>query len=245
MAGVGIGSPGLLDVHGGVVLAAANFPGWENVRLVERVAALLGGVHTVLQGDGKCAALAEAWVGVGAGKDKGRFVMLTLGTGIGGGIVVHGRCLQGDVEPGHFIVDTSASARSCGCGQRGCLERYCSAAAVARQAEAAVASGEHDTSLLAKRAGQISCEDVFACAQQADPLATRLLEECTHYLALACHVVARIVAPHTIALSGGMTLAGDQLFLPVNAKVGWLELLCCTDGLPTLTRPRPRPRCKR
>lgn len=205
---IGLGSPGLLDVERGIVMSTANFPTWKDVALTEGVQKLTG-LPVFLQGDAKCAVSAEAWVGVGSAKGVNKFYMLTVGTGIGGGAVVNGEVLMGFIEPGHMIVEKDG--RECGCGQKGCLERYCSAAAVTREAKKAIANTKLPT-LLSEKGDSVTCKDVFDAAEEGDTLAEQLLDECTYYLAIACLTISRVLAPEVIALSGGMTLAGNMLF---------------------------------
>jgi len=210
---VGIGSPGLLDTQAGIVHRAANLPGWKDVHLTAGVGALLG-KPCVLEGDGTCATAAEFWVGAGKSKQPSRFALLTLGTGVGGGLVLDGNVVQGWVEPGHIIVH--AGGRPCGCGQQGCLERYCSAAAVARNAKERLDQGEK-SSLAAYPS--LECAHVFSEAEKGDALAKEILKETIHYLALGCIAVMRVVDPQVMAMSGGMTLAGSVLFDPLNAEI--------------------------
>lgn len=216
---VGIGSPGLLDEDRGIVLRAANFSeNFKDVLLTESVSKLLGGKPVFLQGDAKCAVAAEAWVGIGAVKGVDQFCMLTLGTGIGGGVVMLGNMFK--IEVGHMIVE--ANGEPCGCGQRGCLERYCSATAVARQAGVALQDSNVKTSLSQLQTAP-TCKDVFEAAEQGDVVATTIRDKCILHIAMACIMLSRVLNPQVIGLSGGMILAGDPFFKAINDKVRGLN----------------------
>lgn len=217
---VGIGSPGILDENRGIVLNAANFPNWNDVPLAESVSKLLE-KPVFLQGDAKCAVAAEAWVGIGAARGVNQFCMLTLGTGIGGGIVMDGKMSK--MEPGHVIVEENGDL--CGCGQRGCLERYCSATAVARQAGVVLQDPAVKTSLSDLPAAP-TCKDVFAAAANGDLVANTITDKCIFHIATACLMLSRVLSPQIIVLSGGMALAGDFLFNAINDKIRELNWNC-------------------
>lgn len=215
VAAIGIGCPGLLNTQAGIVLSAANLghEDWKDVKLAAGVGALLD-KPCVLEGDGTCATAAEYWIGAGKSMKPSRFALLTLGTGVGGGLVINGNVMPGWVEPGHIIF--RVGGRLCGCGQKGCLERYCSAAAVARNAQERLDKGEK-SSLSAYN--KVQCSDVFAEAAKGDVLSKEVFNEAVHALALGCLTVMRIIDPQVMAMSGGMTLAGPVLFDAVNAEI--------------------------
>ncbi len=197
--GVGVGSPGPLDLRGGTIIKSANLPGWTNVPIRERMRNRLR-LPVALDNDANAAALGEWRFGCGqACKD---FVLLTLGTGVGAGVVVDGRLLHGHfgnaAELGHMIV--VPGGLPCPCGQKGCLEQYASASAVSRRATALL--GEKtaiDAQVVAERAaaGDASCREVW--------------DDACHYLALACINIQHAFNPAGIAFGGGMSLAGKFL----------------------------------
>ncbi|MFQ6048400.1 MAG: ROK family protein [Phycisphaerae bacterium] len=207
VAGVGIGAPGAMSHKKGLIIAPPNLPGWHNVPLRDRVAALLG-LPTVLENDANAAAWGEFWAGAGRGTDN--MVMFTLGTGVGGGIIIDGQILRGAfdnaAELGHMIV--KPGGRPCGCGQQGCLEAYSSAAATARRAIEAIQAGQ-DSSL---KAGQpVESRHVEQAARAGDPLAERIWDEACYYLAIACVNVQHFCNPQRVVLAGGMIGAGAFL----------------------------------
>ncbi|KAF4325019.1 hypothetical protein BBO99_00000589 [Phytophthora kernoviae] len=159
---VGVGCPGVLEA-GGVIHAAASFPSWKNVPLQQLLTDALGRPVTVCN-DADAAILAEQWVGTAKGGVKD-FIMLTLGTGIGFGVVANGQLVRGGsnaIEGGHMIVERNG--RSCGCSQYGCLEAYSSAGALMSQAR------EHLLS-------DINAEFVFKHAAEGDELCKHLIQE--------------------------------------------------------------------
>jgi len=208
---IGIGSPGLLDYEKGILKQAANFPGFHNVPLVERVSKALG-KPAVLDCDASAAAAAEVWTGVGQDPSIKSLVVFTLGTGIGGGIVIdrkiiHGIGMAGEI--GHMCVEPDLSkARPCGCGGKGCLERYCSASAVAVRAKEGLFLQK--TSLSDVK--EVTCEAVFEEAKKGDAYATKIVDETARYLGLACTYICRVVDPQVIVFTGGMAKAGQDFY---------------------------------
>lgn len=217
---IGIGSPGPIDFERGIVRATPNMPGWRDVPLRDLITSLTGR-PSVLENDANAAALGEMWAGAGAGRGLTNFVMLTLGTGVGSGIIVDGRILHGAFamggEAGHMIV--APGGRLCGCGQRGCLEAYTSASATARRTVEALRAGESSSLArdFADRLDRITAKDVFEAAGKGDALANRIVDETATYLGLACVTLCRILDPQMIVFAGGMVLAGDQLFNRVRS----------------------------
>lgn len=215
VAGVGIGSPGPLDTKRGIIYEAPNLPGWENLALAEEVARRCG-YKVFIENDANAAALAEAVAGAGKGTDC--MLMLTLGTGIGGGIVIGGRVWHGadDIaaELGHVSIHYDGVL--CNCGVKGCVEAYASATAVVRRVREALEAGE--TSSLSG-ASEITCAAVFEAAAAGDALARRIVDETITYLATAIGSLINIFNPDMVVLFGGMTNAGDQLFVPLRQEV--------------------------
>ncbi len=212
VAGIGLGTPGPLSHALGIVYSAPNLPGWVNIPIRERFSAATG-LPVALENDANAAAYAEFTCG--AGRAARSMVLLTLGTGIGGGIVVNGElwrgCDDSAGEIGHLIL--VPGGRACPCGQRGCFERYASAnALVARFQEAA--AGER-TVLSAGPEG-LTARDIEEAARSGDTLAARIWDETCRDLALGCVSLERILAPDMIVFSGGLTNAGAQMLDPVR-----------------------------
>lgn len=223
VVGVGIGSPGPLDIPSGRILETPNIPGMKNVPLRDEVARRLG-LPATLENDANAAAYAEFIVG--AGRESREMVMLTLGTGVGSGIVHDGEIIHGahglGGELGHLIVHPGG--RQCGCGQRGCLEQYCSAVSLGRNASQRLTE-TNQSSLLREYAdaeGKLTARHVAEACQAGDELARELWENCCRYLAIACVNICRVFDPDRIVLAGGMTHAGETLLEPVRRHVAEL-----------------------
>ena len=223
--GVGIGSPGPLAISEGVILAMPNIPGMDNCRIRDRVSDALG-LPAVLENDANAAAYGEFLCGAGAGVQN--MVMLTLGTGIGGGVIIDGNVLHGaheiGAELGHMIVQPAG--RHCGCGQRGCLEQYASATFLAKEARRKIEQeGAQSTlSRILERNGDITSKDIVEAAGGGDAFAAQAWDEAMQYLAVGCVNLCRIFDPDKIVLSGGMTGAGEALMRPLSehfAKLHW------------------------
>lgn len=217
---IGIGSPGPIDFERGIVRATPNMPGWRDVPLRDRISQHTGR-PAVLENDANAAALGEMWAGAGRGRAVTNLVMLTLGTGVGSGIIVDGRIVHGAFamggEAGHMLIQPGG--RACGCGQRGCLEAYTSASSTARRAVEALKAGESSSLSrdFADRLDTITAKDVFEAAQSGDPFANRIVDETATYLGIACVSLCRILDPQMIVFAGGMVLAGNHLFDRVRA----------------------------
>jgi len=218
LVGLGLGSPGTLSRSRGMVSAPPNLPGWRDVPIVERVAAATG-LRVELDNDANYASWAEFRCGAGRGADS--MVMLTLGTGIGSGIILDGKIVRGSHENagelGHTIVQVDG--RRCKCGQRGCLEAYASATQTAARMLEAIRAGE--PSVLSPKAGAggpIDAGMVAAAAADGDEVAGRIWRDTCRYLAAGCINIHHSLDPARIVLAGGMSAAGDQLLRPVVAE---------------------------
>jgi glucokinase len=214
IAGVGIGSPGPLDLNKGIVRATPNLSGWRDVPLRDMVSQATG-LPAILENDANAAAMGEFWAGAGRDPEVRFLIMLTLGTGVGCGIVDDGHLIHGANsfagEGGHVIVQPNG--RLCGCGQRGCIEAYASASSVARIAierlEAGEASSLQD---LRKQGKEITSREVFQHAEKGDALALSVVDQTADYLGLLCVSICRLLDPQMIVFAGGMILAGEFLF---------------------------------
>lgn len=217
IVGVGIGAPGPLRISEGVIVAMPNIPGMENLPLRDRVGEGLG-LPAILENDANAAALGEFLRGAGQAADN--MILLTLGTGLGSGIIIDGEILHGahemGAEIGHMIV--RPGGEQCGCGQRGCLERYCSAKFLAQRAARRIewenVSGPLADTLREK--GEIDSLDIEQAREAGDEFAAEVWDEAVYYLAVGCVNICRIFDPDEIVLGGGLTGAGEALTGPLN-----------------------------
>ena len=227
VAGVGIGAPGPLDRERGVVLRAPNL-GWRETPLRDMAASRFG-LPVAVDNDANCAAFGEWWQGAGRGAQ--RLVGLTLGTGIGGGVVLDGELYRGASgaagEVGHMSVHFAG--RPCACGSRGCVEAYASGPSMAARALEAIAAGasgpaeaKEGTSLaaLAERdPAALTAEAVCDAAADGDACAARIVEETARILAVAVANLMHFFNPDRIVIGGGVAAAGDLLFRPLRDEV--------------------------
>ena len=207
MAGVGIGTPGPED-RDGIVHEAVNL-GWGVFNLRERMEELCG-MPVRAGNDANVAALGEMWKGGGRGYKN--LVLVTLGTGVGGGIIVNGEILTGAVgaggEIGHIhIQDEEVDA--CNCGNHGCLEQYASATGVVRLAGHILEETQEESIL---RGGQVTAKAVFDAVKAGDRVAIRIAETFGEYLGKGLAAVAGVVNPEAFVIGGGVSKAGDILF---------------------------------
>lgn len=221
IAMIGIGSPGPMDMKRGIVLATPNMKGWRNVPLRDRIKQLTGR-PSVLENDANAAAFGEFWAGAGRDPKIRDLVMLTLGTGIGSGIVIDGKLVHGahglGGEAGHMLV--VPNGRLCGCGQHGCIEAYASANSMVKITIERILSGEKSSLRDLLEDGddstKVDSRAVFKAAKQGDELSKKMVSNTAELLAIACVSLCRILDPQMIVFAGGMTLAGDQLFKPIR-----------------------------
>lgn len=217
--GVGIGSPGPLDRETGVVILTPNL-GWTNFPLRDRISGAVQ-LPATLDNDANCATLGEWWLGAARGAQQ--VVGLTIGTGIGGGLILNGRLFHGvsDVagEVGHTTID--ANGRRCGCGNYGCLEAYASGPAIAERAREALAGGEPSAmpAVVGGDLSRLTAAIVYDAAKQGDRLAQEVVRETARILGIGIANLLNIFNPEVVVLAGGVTQAGDQLFEPMRAEV--------------------------
>lgn len=217
--GIGLGSPGPLDRETGTVLETPNL-GWRNFPLRDLIANEVG-LEAVLDNDANAATLGEWWLGAARGVDT--LIGVTLGTGIGGGIVLDGHVYHGtsDVagEIGHMTIDSTG--RKCNCGNYGCLEAYASGPAIAARAVEGLNAGA--ASLLPDMVGgeldRITAETVYEAIVAGDPYAAEVMRETARFLGTGIANLINVLNPEMIVISGGVTRAGDHLFEPLRAEV--------------------------
>jgi glucokinase len=223
---VGVGSAGLVDAHG-VLRFSPNLPGLLDLPLGSRLAATIGR-PVALDNDATAATLAEWRLGAGRGMDD--LVMVTLGTGIGGGVVSGGRLQRGANgfagEPGHMVVDPSGPL--CPCGRHGCWERYASGSGLAMFATEAVATAApDDAALLVAQAGgadDVRGEHVAEAARQGDALAIAVLDRLAWWVALGVSNLVDVLDPAAVVIGGGLSGLGNLLLDPVSRAMDGMVL---------------------
>ena len=229
---LGVASPGPIDLEAGIIMDSPNIKDWRNIPLAKILSQELG-LPAILENDANAAALGEYHYQ--NRPDIKVLAMYTLGSGIGGGIVINGKALHGAhgfaAELGHIIVQPGG--RLCGCGQLGCVEAHASANSTAARAVEALEDGEKSSlsEILQANSG-LTAKDVADHARQGDSLAVRILDESAYYLALLSIAVWHAVDPQVIVLGGGMAQAGDILLEAVRGhfqKLYWK--LQGTDGV--------------
>ena len=217
--GVGIGAPGPLDTHSGIVFLTPNL-GWVDLPLRQTMADRIGLV-TSLDNDANCAVLGEWWQGAARGTRHA--IGLTIGTGIGGGIIVGGRLYHGASdcagEFGHTTIDPEG--RKCKCGNYGCLEAYASGPAIALRAVEEIQSGA-ESRVLDHAEGDLSrvtAQVVYQAAHDEDELAMTVVRDTARYLGVGVANLVNIFNPEVVVICGGVTLAGERLFTPLRQEV--------------------------
>jgi glucokinase len=217
--GVGIGAPGPLDRKRGIVIVTPNL-GWRNFPLRDAVSDRVG-LPATLDNDANCATVGEWWCG--AAKGGRNVVGMTIGTGIGGGLILNGSLYHGasDVagEVGHTTIDSTG--RLCKCGNYGCLEAYASGPAIAERAREALAGGEASLlrDLVAGDLARITARTVYDAATQGDPMAREVVRDTARFLGTGIANLLNIFNPDVVVLAGGVTDAGAALFEPMRAEV--------------------------
>lgn len=202
--GVGIGAPGPIDAEG-VVHKTANL-GWGVFNIPQTLAALVD-LPVKAGNDANVAALGEMWQGGGAGYKN--LVAVTLGTGVGGGVICEGRILTGaggaGGEIGHIHIEDNETDR-CGCGNKGCLEQYASATGIVKLANKKLQNSDMDSIL---RSGEVTAKTVFDAVKLNDALAVEVAEEFGDYLGKGLAVVNSVIDPEIFVIGGGVSKAGN------------------------------------
>ena len=210
IAAIGVATPGLMDIPAGVILDPPNLKPWRNVPVRQHIHEAFG-LPTAFQNDANAAAYGEYWAG--AGREAHSMVLFTLGTGIGGGIILGEHVLEGQhshgAELGHIKIEMT-NPRLCGCGRRGCLEAYASATSVVHRAQESLVADDGQSSLHTHaRQGELTSETIFDAAASGDALAARLVEETAFYLAVGAMNLMHTIDPDMVVFAGGMIAAGD------------------------------------
>jgi glucokinase len=212
VAAVGLGSAGPMDIPAGIITTPINLKGWDNFPIRDRVSHHCG-MPVTFENDANAAAYGEFWVGVGRGYRS--LILLTLGTGIGTGIIIDDTVVRGENshggECGHIIIDFHENARPCGCGRRGHLEGYASATAVIKRTQEVLDAGR--TSSLAQRmAGgeKLTPKLVAEEAEAGDQLSLEIVMETARYIAIGAVSLMHTIGPDGVFLGGAMTFGGQQ-----------------------------------
>jgi len=219
LLGVGVGAPGPLDTRTGVIFLTPNL-GWVNMPLRQRMADLLG-LPTTLDNDANCAVYGEWWRGAARGSKHA--IGFTIGTGIGGGIIVHGRLYHGASdcagEFGHMTLDPEG--RKCKCGNYGCLEAYASGPAIALRTVEALDSGAESkiVGMVNGDLSKVTAQTVYDAAHDDDPLALEVVRDTARYLGAGVANMVNVFNPDTVVICGGVTHAGERLMAPLRQEV--------------------------
>ena len=226
--GVGVGVPGPVLDSRIVPIVCANLGGWGDRNVAEDLSALLDGLPVLVGNDANVAALGEIWMG--AAKGCRNAVMVTLGTGVGGGVIVNGTVIDGvhgaGGEIGHNTVNPHETA-VCGCGKRGCLEQYSSATGVVRCMKKLLEEDPDTPCVL--RDTDFVAKDVFDAARSGDVLAAREVDQMTATLGMALANIAAVVDPEMFLIGGGVARAGAVLFDPLTAHYRDTAFRSCRD----------------
>lgn len=217
----GIGMPSCINRQTGL-LVHANCFGWKQVPVYDYLRPLLP-LEVKIDNDANCAAYGEAIAGAAKGKDN--VLMLTLGTGVGGGIIIDRKIYKGADGMGAELGHTKLvfNGEKCTCGQRGCLEAYCSATALIRHAR--------------ERTGlEMTAKDVFDAARAGNDACRSLVAEYIQMLAAGISTFITIFRPETIILGGGVANAGDDLFVPLNKELQNCTFGACEIGVPQVVK---------
>ncbi|EOL47617.1 glucokinase [Enterococcus phoeniculicola] len=210
--GIGMGTPGSVDLEKGTVIGAYNL-NWATLQPVKELIEKGTKIPFALDNDANVAALGERWKG--AGENDPDVIFITLGTGVGGGIIAEGKLLHGTAgcagEVGHVTVDPNGF--ECTCGKRGCLETVSSATGVVRVARhlAEEYVGDSKIKALLDDGEEVTSKDIFEYAQAEDPFALMVVDKVCFYLGLACGNLGNTLNPSSIVLGGGVSAAGEFL----------------------------------
>ncbi len=211
VAAIGLGTPGTMDIPSGMILEPPNMPGWRHFPLQDRLKVVCDRPVSFAN-DAGSAAFGESWTG--SGREYESIVMLTLGTGVGGGIIIGDMSIDGvnshGSECGHVIIDSSPDARMCSCGQTGHLEAYASATGVVARTEEALAAGrESQMADWISTGEQLSGKMLARAAEAGDALALEIILETADYIATGIVSYLHMIDPGAVIIGGAMTFGGS------------------------------------
>ncbi|MDQ1004748.1 glucokinase [Neobacillus niacini] len=234
LAGIGIGAPGPVNGNDGSIEVAVNL-GWENFPLqaiLERETSL----PVVVDNDANIAALGEMWKG--AGQEAKNLICVTLGTGVGGGIIVNGEIVHGvngaGGEIGH-ITSVPKVGSPCNCGKVGCLETVASATGIVRLATEELAAADHSSRLRDFFEKNLTAKQVFDAANNGDDIAVRVIHQVAYHLGLALANLANGLNPEKIVIGGGVSKAGDTLLEPLKEEFAQFTFPRVAQGVEIVT----------
>lgn len=234
IAGIGLGVAGLIDRKGGSVLISPNLPAVEGVSLVNTIKERFR-VPVFIENDANAAAFGEKWIGIG--KEFSNFVLFTLGTGIGGGIIYDKKLLRVAAEIGHITIH--ADGEKCHCGNSGCLESYASGRAILSNAISALENSRE--SLLKELCNgnyyKLTAEDIHRAAHEGDILAREVLKDAGRNLGIGIASIINVMSPEAVILAGGLTGAWDiyiQEAIREASKRSFKELFTKVKIIPSL-----------
>ena len=212
LRGAGLATPGPMDIPSGMILNPFNLPGWRHQNVQQIMSKLLDR-PVAFANDACAAAFGEYWIGRGSDYDS--VILITLGTGVGGGIIINGQSIDGahshGAEIGHVTVDTSPDARICSCGKPGHLEAYSSATALVAITSERMNAGE--SSVLTKmidESSPLSSLKIYHAALEGDALANTVISAAARYLGIAITSLAHAIDPQAVLLGGAMNFGGSE-----------------------------------
>ncbi|MBE5918452.1 MAG: ROK family glucokinase [Pseudobutyrivibrio ruminis] len=224
--GVGIGIPGPVS-DDGVVNRCVNL-GWGVFNVEKEFSEYLGGIKVKAGNDANVAALGESWMG--AAKEYSSSVMVTLGTGVGGGVILNDDIIPGAHgaagEIGHIRVNYTEE-NTCGCGNHGCLEQYCSATGIARLAKIRLAQNDDESTL--RNVESLDAKAVFDEAKKGDTVAKEIAKRACEYLAQGLQVISCVVNPEAFVIGGGVSKAGQYLIDEVEYRFNQIAFHGCKN----------------
>lgn len=219
LSGIGFGCPGLIDSVNGIVRDLPNMPGWVNIQLAELIHREFG-LKTRIDNDVRVATLGEYKFGAGVGVSN--LICITIGTGIGSGIILDGKLIKGANlcagEIGHMTLQEHAGP-ICGCGNTGCLEALGSASAIVKRGEELLSGGRPSKIRELKGEGMLTPQIIAEAAQKGDPPAQRILYETGRWIGIGLANVVNLLNPELIIIGGGVAKAGEFLFEPIRETI--------------------------
>jgi len=231
LIGAGVGTPGVVDAEGGIMLSeAVNIPDWKGRALKAELERVLG-LPVFVENDANAAGFGEFIFG--AGKVATHLVFVALGTGVGGAVIINGELVHGASfaagELGHIPVDPNGPL--CGCGGYGCVELFASGPAIAKRAREYLMRGVPSKLSNMAMPEELTAEHVAKAAQEGDALACFVLAEAGKYLGIALAGIVNLLNPDCIVIGGGVAQAGDALLEPVRWEVKRRALPAATENL--------------
>lgn len=219
--GIGFDFPGQVDCKTGVVKLAPNIPGWVNVPIAQMIEDEFH-IPTRIDNDVRCAALGELKFGAGRGCEN--FICITVGTGIGSGIVINGKVVRGSTnaagELGHIKLQMNGGP-ICGCGDTGCLEAFASGPAIVAMAQEYIKGGKSTKfrEMAAAEGGEITPYMVAKAAEEGDPVAKRIFEIVGEYIGIGLTSVINLLNPERVIIGGGVAESGELLLGPIRKTI--------------------------